>query len=813
MFETLRKGLLLAVMACGTLTTSAVPAKPGLVRTLQLADGTTVTARLVGDEFGHYWMDDNGKTYQADPTTGRFVTIDAEAVNSKAATRRSQANAQRTGRLAARRKVGEVGSYTGQKKGLIILVNFKNVSFTSTQADWENIANTKNYSSGNFKGSMYDYFYAQSEGKFELTFDVVGPVTVSKNQSYYGSNDTSGNDLYPATMVCEACKLANQYVNYADYDWDNDGYVDQVYVVYAGKGEADGGATTTIWPHAWTLSSGAHYGDGDGVLTLDGKKIDSYACGGEKNGQTGETAGIGTMCHEFSHCLGYPDFYDTDYSGGQGMGYWDLMDGGSYNDDGYQPAGYTSYERWVAGWKEPIVLTTTKTVTGMKSLQEGGESYIIYNSGNSNEYYLLENRQKVGWDASLPGKGLLILHVDYDASAWNSNTPNDTPSHQRMTWIAADNKYQYTTSYGTKYYTFEGMANDPFPYGNKNSFGANTTPAATLYNANADGNKYLDSSVENITQNSDRTISFYFKGLSNVPEPTFSPEAGHYDEPILIKMSSEDEGASIYYTTDGTTPTTSSTRYTHSFYISESTNFKAIAVVDGEASKVATANYSIGVGNNTYKLVQNLNDMVSGKHYIIACGSKQTAASSLYSGWSSSYLQSTDVTVVDNFITLQDNSDVQVFTLEGSGSSWSVKNEQGQYLYSNGTKNVRYSSSKPSTNWTMQTTTSGVIMAFGSYGTMRYNTQSPRFTTYTSSNNMVYATLYMEVPSSTKQRLVGDANGDGEVNVADVTITVDHILTSLTEGFISYNADVNEDGDINIADITCIVDIILGLPY
>ena len=114
------------------------------------------------------------------------------------------------------------------------------------------------------------------------------------------------------------------------------------------------------------------------------------------------------MCHEFSHCLGYPDFYDTGYSGGQGMCDWDLMDSGSYNGDGYQPAGYTSYERWFAGWETPITLEAEDvSVTNMKSLQSGGESYIIYNKKNREEYFLLENRQSDGWDESLYGAGLL----------------------------------------------------------------------------------------------------------------------------------------------------------------------------------------------------------------------------------------------------------------------------------------------------------------------------------------------------------------------------------------------------------------------
>lgn len=517
----------------------AVPAKPGLTRLLTLSNGSTVMATLVGDEHGHYWQGTDGKNYQLISGTTTYQEVNSQEVIQRAQQRRAQANQRRVRRMAPQR-VGNVGSITGDKKGIIILVNFKDDSFTATQDDFYKLANQQNYNSGNYKGSMYDYFYAQSEGQFRLTFDVVGPYTVSNNCSYYGGNDSSGNDSHPAEMVIEALKLADQDVNYADYDWDRDGEVEQVYVVYAGKGEADGGADETIWPHEWTLSSAGYYGDGAGAQTLDGVKIDTYACGGEQNGSTGKTAGIGTMCHEFSHCLGYPDFYDTDYSGGQGMGYWDLMDSGSYNGNGYQPAGYTSYERWVAGWKTPTELVNTQTISNMAALQNGGSSYIIYNKANNNEYYLLENRQKTVWDSSLPGAGLLILHVDYDATAWNNNQPNDAPSHQRMTWIPADNKYQYETSNGSKYYTTDGMKNDPFPYGTVNAFGKSTTPAASLYNNNSDGTKYLDSSVENITQNADGTISFDFVGANDQVDPTPSGTTLLY------------EGLSDYSGQDGT---------------------------------------------------------------------------------------------------------------------------------------------------------------------------------------------------------------------------------------------------------------------
>ncbi len=508
-----------------TMTMMAVPAKRGVTKTLVLANGTEVKATLVGDEHGHYWKGTDGQAYRE--SEGVFVPIDAQAVMERAKVRRQQINQKRMQRLKGRR-AGASSAYQGQKKGIIILVNFKDKSFNASHdsALYVKIANGENYSEGKFKGSMSDYFKAQSGGQFELDFDIVGPVTVANKASYYGSNDGNGDDKHPGEMVVEAVKKAKAIIDdWTPYDWDGDGYVDQVYVIYAGKGEADGGASSTIWPHAYSLSAAKYYNDGTGPVTVGtGLKVDTYACGPELDGQySNQVAGIGTMCHEFSHCLGYPDFYDTDYSGGQGMCSWDLMDQGSYNDNGYQPAGYTSWERWEAGWQTPITLDAEDvTVEGMKSLQEVGDFYIIYNPGNKNEYFMLENRQFDGWDASLPGAGLLILHVDYSASAWEYNTPNDTPSHQRMTWVPADKKYQYMTYDGTKYYDVTGIENDPFPYMTNNSFNKDFGTMAKLFNKNTDGTYYLNSSVEEITRHSDGTMSFKYVAKYG-DDPTVDP--------------------------------------------------------------------------------------------------------------------------------------------------------------------------------------------------------------------------------------------------------------------------------------------------
>ena len=501
---------LLMTIALGIITSSAiaVPAKRGQWKTLKLVDGTEVKAMLVGDEFGHIWKGEDGKAYTLKGDS--YQSVDGKASLKRARSLRQQENARRVRRMPT----DAATHYTGQKKGLIILVNFQDETFQAEHTNelFTRIANEEGFSEGNFKGSMADYFKAQSRGQFELDFDIVGPVTVSHKASYYGSNDSEGYDQHAEQMVFEAVNLAkNEVTDWKQYDWNNDGEVDQVYVIYAGMGEADGGAENTIWPHAYSLS----YSDETSAVTVaQNLKVDNYACGPELNSSR-KIDGLGTICHEFSHCLGYPDFYDIDYSGGQGMGTWDLMDGGSYNGDGYQPAGYTSYEMWMAGWLEPIELDAEDVqVQNMKSLQNGGQSYIIYNKGNKNEFLMLENRQLEGWDASLYDAGLLIVHCDYDKDVWYQNGPNDDPNHQRMVVVPADGRCQKETYLGETYFTEE---NDVFPLTNVTAFNKDfktsdkiAKKAAQFFNKNTNGTNWIDSSVEDITLNANGTISFNY---------------------------------------------------------------------------------------------------------------------------------------------------------------------------------------------------------------------------------------------------------------------------------------------------------------
>jgi hypothetical protein len=312
--------------------------------------------------------------------------------------------------------------------------------------------------------------------------------------------------------------MVDPYVNFADYDWEGNGEVDQVFILYAGKGQADGGASDTVWPHEWTLTEAM----GE-TISLDGVVIDTYACGSELNG-TNRINGIGTICHEFSHCMGIMDMYDTNdtYNPNFGMGPWDIMDSGTYLGDGYKPCSYTSYEKMVCGWLDPIVLKSDTAITAMQPLSMGGEAYIIYNDNHPDEYYMLENRQLLGWDASLYGAGLLVLHVDYDENIWQNNRINTTDfynSHQRCTIFHADN--------ADGYMSYNDLTGDPYPYVSRtgtvnNKLTATSVPAAKVYNANTDKSLFMRKSVTDITQNSDGTIAFNFS--IDLPSDTTSTD-------------------------------------------------------------------------------------------------------------------------------------------------------------------------------------------------------------------------------------------------------------------------------------------------
>lgn len=506
---------LIVVLLAFTCPSRSVPAKRGVWRTVTLSNGLTIKARLCGDEHAHWWQAEDGSCFDVD-SLGKGKAVVPQELMSKARSRMAarrqaarRANAKKTNQRIATN--GNTGKFQGQRHGLIILVNFADSKFNTskfgpTQTLYSRIANEANYGENNFKGSISDYFKAQSGGQFLLDFDVAGPVTLPHGYSYYGQNDDDGYDKRPTEMVKEACQAVDGSVDFSKYDWDGDGEVEEVFVVYAGNGEHDtNNQPNLIWPHMDNL---ANYGE---QLTLDGVTINTYACASELNGDK-TLSGIGTFCHEFSHCMGFPDMYDTASDGNNfGMGSWDLMDYGSYNGDGYVPAGYSGYEKMVCGWTTPIELDKPMTVNGMERLADMGQTYIIYNKGNRNEYYILENRQQSGFDKYLPGSGLLIERVDYDKDIWEWNAVNTTNGgyYPEGSSTPSYNDHQRITIFHANNIEDDGN-NATYPYASLDSLTDSSQPAATVWNANADGTYLMHCRVYGITQNADGTVAFSF---------------------------------------------------------------------------------------------------------------------------------------------------------------------------------------------------------------------------------------------------------------------------------------------------------------
>lgn len=528
--------LMLSMLFAFGAAANAIPAKK-LQKVITLTNGTQVSVELRGDEYLSWWEGTDGTAYRATADDAVFEAFDLEAQKPAAAARRARAEQGRVARLArvknslkgADDKMRGLGgdhiTYKGVKKGLVVLVDFKNKKFADGHdlEYYKNVINGKDFSDEEegYVGSVRDYFLAQSNGQFELDFDVVGPVTMSKNYGYYGNDGAYQKDEKVYEMIKEACDGIQDKVNLKDYDWDGDGEADQVFFLYAGLGQASGGSPGTIWPHESELRYWPC-----GVLSYSTGKINTYACANELQPETQGSsryisAGIGTICHEFSHCLGFADMYDTTGGGGYGMSVFDVMDQGSYNGNGFVPCNYTAFERIYAGWVEAIELESPATVKDMKSVSDYGRPFIMYNYKNTNEYFLMENRQNTGWDKGLYGSnGLLIVHVNYVPSRWANNSVNSSAEKiQCCTVVNADGSRENTQ------YSLQG---DLYPYEVKgvtmnDEFTDESEPAAKLYTKNSDNSYALGIPITQIKR-SKGSVSFLVCGgdANNVIDNTFN---------------------------------------------------------------------------------------------------------------------------------------------------------------------------------------------------------------------------------------------------------------------------------------------------
>ena len=519
----------------------AIPAKR-VTTTFTQSDGTSITVTLTGDEFHHSFLTQDGITV-GQANNGDFYYRNAQGltgvmahnssdrsqselsfVNSErdrltlAAIQSSKSMQRRSSARRGRSKVGATQVPTaGSPRVPVLLVQYSDKKMSNSKATF-----VAQYTQGST--SVHQYFSDQSNGKYNPQFDVYGIYTLNSTRATYGGNDSNGNDKGVAKMVGEAIDKAGNDIDWSKYDNDGDGEADVCIVVYAGPGEAQGATSSSIWPCQWSLSSGAYYNDGTGARMRNNTKIDRFAVFNETNGSSDSNTqidGIGTFCHEFSHCLGLPDFYETTYSYGYyGIGSWSLMDYGSYNNNGYTPIGYSAYEKNFMGWIDydtPSENTQyTLPVFNQKNASTDRAVRIV-SPLNSNEYFILENRQQQGWDQYIKDEGLMITHVTYVADRWNGNTVNNK-SVQLFTIIPADN----TLSTNNETTDLYGQTN--------HAFTSTSTPASKLnmkstgaLASTTGGAGTMDKPVTDININSDGTVSFwYVKGENPVVTPTLT---------------------------------------------------------------------------------------------------------------------------------------------------------------------------------------------------------------------------------------------------------------------------------------------------
>ena len=450
---------LLIVFSALACSAWAVPARRGGIVKTQ-PDGSQITVYQHGDEHFHWMTNEKGDWLKMDNDGFYRVT---EALSVEQIETRRVASSKRAAMAAYPLNVAP--------RGLVILVNFTDVAFTTEKAEMDSmligVNYTRNYSY-TYRGKQYNirsqgsarqYFEDVSFGQYNPQFDVVGPVTINNNHSYYGKNNSAGQDSKPEYMIEEACKLADTECNvdFSQYDNDGDGYVDFVFVIYAGYGEADGGASTTIWPHAWNLYQAAGR-----MCKVDDKIVDLYACGNELDNYSKTHTGIGTFCHEFSHVLGLPDLYVTNNASHNTLNEWDIMDYGPYNNEGNTPPAYSAYERFFLGWLQPRLITEPENITLEEinssntalMITEGDSANLIGNDPNPTTFYLLENRQQEGWDEHLPGHGLMLTKIQYNYNRWSQNTVNNSSSKMGVDLVEANGKASNS-----------GKATDLFPAG------------------------------------------------------------------------------------------------------------------------------------------------------------------------------------------------------------------------------------------------------------------------------------------------------------------------------------------------------------
>lgn len=480
----------------------AVPAYPYKV-SVTVSGGKTVEIYLRGDEHLKYAMTTDGYTLLSDSSGWWYATLSDEGkvVKSHFQLRAEEdetqglkafksaclkgiepegTQASTLGRIMSAGSTASGNPVVGERHALVILMQYSDLPFKKTRDDFESLFNAENYNYDGATGSVRDYYRFASQGQLDYISDIYGPYTANYPMRYYGGNGIDGGDANPLELCVEAVKHLPDSIDYDKYDNDGDGLVDNVHIIFAGYGEEAGATTDAIWSH--------EYPHRINLKNDVGFSLAGYSCSPELRGNFGSNISyIGVVCHELGHSLGAMDYYDTNYSTGgsyTGTGQWDIMASGSWNDNGRTPPNFNPYVRSkVFGWNKMVTLSADTTITMPRMDENNHDEAVIYKveTGSSDDYFLLENRQKFKFDAALPGAGLMVYHVHPDIDRYSvTNTINATHPQALYPVCAAYSEPRL------KEYGNINSSECPFPgSGMVSQFSSVTSPAALAWNGSA----------------------------------------------------------------------------------------------------------------------------------------------------------------------------------------------------------------------------------------------------------------------------------------------------------------------------------------
>ena len=678
----MKKFLTSCLLACATLT--GAYASKAITRPFKvtLQNGTTVMAQIHGDENFNFYTTTSGELLIFENNTWRLATEADKAQMTK-----------RQNAVSTRRKANEKITATrpfphvGTPKALVIMVDFSDQKFTYTKNDIDKLLNGTEYdtSSGyHGYGSAAQYFNDCSNGKFRPQFDIVGPYTLSKTYATYGRGD---DDI--SALLRDACTVANKDVDFTQYDANGDNYIDLVYIIYAGYsaqwGEEEN--PNAIWPKSGTGSHG----------TYDGKYLERYGVNNElafypnvwqdmkKDQATFKPylTGIGVFVHELSHTMGLPDFYptvkweDVTKYDNQSMEQWDVMDDGENAYYGFYPTPYTAWERELMGWTDKMETLKDPANITLTPLSKGGKGLRVMNDNDAtgNEYYILENIDKSnGWYAKMPGNGMLVTHINYDASAFSNFTaPNNTAGKPRITILPANG-----ILYSSFHYN-EGTAGEHFMTQAevKNNWKGNTYPGTENVTSITDWKPFKGTMSKDITyieQKSNGDVTFAFMG--GIPELSFAKEKMTCDGKSTIKNTLTVQ----YPRTDGTITYKSSDKNIAT--VDAKGNVKGVD--DGTVTITATYTYNGGKSTKTatYKVT-----------VAFAMPTLSFAKSEIKTDGKSTVTNALNITnAYDDGVTTYKSSDTNIATVDNKGNVKGIADGTATitatYTYRNSKKTV-----------------------------------------------------------------------------------------------------------------------------